>query len=94
VARLGSKTHPVVVRVHSEKKALAAHAACREFDLHCIVRVEPERPEDLSDLERALDPPGYHRGRPKSRRNAPCPCGSGKKSKKCCKGLALRAAMG
>lgn len=30
------------------------------------------------------NPPTYIREKPKTRRNDPCPCGSGKKYKKCC----------
>jgi SWIM/SEC-C metal-binding protein len=93
VPRLGSKARPVVVRVPTQEQALATSAVCREFDLHCIVDVEPDQPEDLRDLERALDPPGYA-GLHRIGRNDPCPCGSGKKYKKCCDGRELAAATG
>ncbi len=42
-------------------------------------------PEDLPDLAQALPPGGStDGGKHKVGRNAPCPCGSGKKYKKCC----------
>jgi SWIM/SEC-C metal-binding protein len=89
MARLGSKRRPVVVRVQTREKAQEAFALCQEFGLHCIVGVEPGKPEDLSDLERALEPPTYVADQKKIGRNEPCPCGSGKKYKKCCQALAL-----
>jgi uncharacterized protein YecA (UPF0149 family) len=51
-------------------------------------RVEPDKPEDITDVERALHPPTPIRARAKVGRNEPCPCGSGIKTKKCCPELA------
>ncbi|MFV2044605.1 MAG: SEC-C metal-binding domain-containing protein [Anaerolineales bacterium] len=45
--------------------------------------IEPDQEEDLSDLERKLNPPVRHEVR-KIGRNELCTCGSGKKFKKCC----------
>jgi SWIM/SEC-C metal-binding protein len=42
-----------------------------------------DKPEDISDLEKALNPPQPLISM-KVGRNDPCPCGSGKKYKKCC----------
>ena len=42
-----------------------------------------DKPEDISDLERALSPPEPARAALKVGRNDPCPCGSGKKYKRC-----------
>ncbi len=42
------------------------------------------RPEDVSDMDHALRPPEPVLAAPKVGRNDPCPCGSGKKFKKCC----------
>ncbi|MCL0076849.1 SEC-C metal-binding domain-containing protein [Dehalococcoidia bacterium] len=35
-------------------------------------------------MDRALNSAPSHRVDPKTSRNEPCPCGSGKKYKKCC----------
>ena len=35
-------------------------------------------------LDRLFSPPAPYRAPPKIARNAPCPCGSGKKYKRCC----------
>lgn len=50
------------MRVQTWEKAREAFALCQEFGLHCVVEVAPDQPEDLSELERALEPPGYERG--------------------------------
>jgi hypothetical protein len=45
---------------------------------------QPEPDEDLPDIEDELFEEPYVRPMPKIGRNDPCPCGSGKKYKKCC----------
>ena len=46
----------------------------------------PDKPEDMGDVEQALVPPTPAVAAPKVGRNEPCPCGSGKKFKRCCDG--------
>jgi uncharacterized protein YecA (UPF0149 family) len=46
-----------------------------------IIGIEPQEKENISDVERLLNPPKPLISQ-KVDRNAPCPCGSGKKSKK------------
>jgi SWIM/SEC-C metal-binding protein len=46
--------------------------------------LEPDQPEDTTDLEILLNPPKTVIAERKPGRNEPCPCGSGKKYKKCC----------
>jgi hypothetical protein len=57
---------------------------CNGHGIECIVGVEPDQPEDINDVERALNPPTPIRAAPKPGRNDACPCGSGIKTKKCC----------
>ena len=45
---------------------------------------EPDKQEDISDLEKMLNPPKPVTSEKTVGRNDPCPCGSGKKFKKCC----------
>ncbi len=90
MSRLGSRKHPAVARVHTLARAGEVLSICCENDVEAIVGIEPDAPEDVSDIERALInrqpvPPSP----PKLGRNEPCPCGSGKKFKKCCAGAAL-----
>jgi uncharacterized protein YecA (UPF0149 family) len=56
---------------------------CKEVGVQAIVGVEPDQDEDITDLERAIQPPEPLRVA-KVGRNEPCPCGSGRKAKKCC----------
>jgi len=83
MAKLGSEKRPIIARVHSDEKARYVAETCAEHGWHYIIGFEPDKPEDISDLEKLLKP-----SRPtesmKVGRNEPCPCGSGKKYKKCC----------
>jgi SWIM/SEC-C metal-binding protein len=83
MAKLGSEKKPIVVRVHSDETARYVAETCEKNGWRYIIGFEPDKPEDISDLEKLLNPP-----RPvtsdKISRNDPCPCGSGKKYKKCC----------
>lgn len=83
MSKLGSKGNPARVRVQTEKRAVEILDYCNRKEWQVIVGIEPDKDEDVSDLERIENPP-----KPlvsvKIDRNAPCPCGSGKKAKKCC----------
>jgi SWIM/SEC-C metal-binding protein len=59
---------------------------CTEHGIHFILGIEPDKTEDISDVERALDASPPALASPKIGRNERCPCGSGKKFKKCCEG--------
>ncbi len=85
MARLGSRKRPAVVRVRAEDRASEILELCEDRGWHVIVGIEPEGPEDISDLERLLSPPQPAKQTTVGR-NEPCPCGSGKKFKKCCLG--------
>ena len=91
MAKLGSEKKPVIVRVHSEEKARYVAETCGANGWHYIIGFEsPEVPEDISDLERLLNPVAQVKST-KVPRNSPCPCGSGKKYKKCCANTTLVA---
>lgn len=87
MATIGTKQHPAVLRVNNEQRALELIAYCKEVGIQAIVGVEPDEPEDTTDLHRALNPPKPAIAAPKVGRNEPCPCGSGRKAKKCCPGV-------
>jgi len=57
---------------------------CNERGWKVTIGIEPDKPEDISDIERLLNPPAPIRAEPRVGRNDPCPCGSGLKFKKCC----------
>jgi SWIM/SEC-C metal-binding protein len=85
MAKLGTKDHPIIVRVKTEERGQYIAEECALRGWQYIIGFEPDKPEDISDFEKAINPP-----KPvlsdKIGRNDPCPCGSGKKFKKCCGG--------
>lgn len=83
MAKLGSEKRPIIVRVHTEEKAKYVAETCERNGWHFIIGFEPDEPEDISDLEKLLNPPQVVKSE-KTGRNDPCPCGSRKKYKKCC----------
>ncbi len=83
MAKLGTKAKPAIVRVQSEVRAKEVASIFEENGWHFILGIETDKPEDISDLERLLNPPKPIESK-KVGRNDPCPCGSGKKYKKCC----------
>ena len=84
MAKLGTDKYPAVVRVHSPERAEEILSICNEHGWQAIVGIEPDKPEDISDVERLLNPPEPVKAQVKVGRNESCPCGSGKKYKKCC----------
>ena len=83
MAQLGTKKKPLIVRVQSQAQAHYVMQQCAEHGWQVIVGIEPDKPEMLTDLERALHHP-IPTHVDKTGRNDPCPCSSGKKYKKCC----------
>jgi uncharacterized protein YecA (UPF0149 family) len=72
---------------------------CELNNLIFTCEIEPDYPEDICELEYLLNPKLFGGKKPKMKqvdnlpiernepiigRNDPCPCGSGKKYKKCC----------
>jgi len=90
LASIGSRKKPAVVRVQTTERAQRILEFCDENGIIAIVGVEPDKPEDISDIDRAILAREPIRSTPKVGRNEPCPCGSGKKFKKCCDGVPAR----
>lgn len=92
MARLGSAQRPAVVHVRSMLEAARIVSLCDERGWQVVVGIEPDKPEDVSDLNQLLgleEPQPGAGGTPAVRkaaagRNDPCPCGSGLKYKRCC----------
>ncbi len=84
MARIGSEKRPAVLRVQTERRAREIAEICDNNGIVYILGIEPDKAEDVSDMDRALRPPEPLIADPKVGRNDPCPCGSGKKFKKCC----------
>lgn len=84
MAKLGTESNPVTVRVRTDKRAHEIASICEEHGWKFIIGFEPDKPEDISDLDRLLNPSVPVTVVRKIGRNEPCPCGSAKKYKKCC----------
>jgi SWIM/SEC-C metal-binding protein len=82
--KLGTEKNPAVVIVPSEERLKEVESVFKENGWSCSISVAPEKPEDISDLTILLNPVKTRVAEKKESRNDPCPCGSGKKYKKCC----------
>jgi len=83
-AKLGTAKNPARVRVASPARESEIRALCDGRGWECLIEVDPQQPEDIADLERLLHPPRPVVADSRTGRNELCPCGSGKKYKKCC----------
>ena len=84
MGKLRSEKQPAMARVKSQKRAEEILSICNRRGWKVIVGIEPDKAEDISDVERLLNPPEAAKAQVKTGRNEPCPCGSGKKYKRCC----------
>lgn len=84
MAKLGSHKRPAVVRVQESDRAQEILEICNENGWQVIVGIEPDKQEDISDVEKLLNPPEPMLAHFKTGRNEPCSCGSGRKYKRCC----------
>ena len=92
MAKLGTSKRPAVARVQTMERAGEIMALCERHGWKVVVGIEPDKREDISDVERLLNPNKARRSKPRAAltakpkvgRNDPCPCGSGLKYKQCC----------
>ncbi len=82
--KLGTESNPAIVRVQTESRMKEIAAKFEKNDWKYTIGMEPDEPEDITDLEILLNPQKTVVAEKKVGRNDPCPCGSGKKYKKCC----------
>lgn len=83
MAKLGSVQHPARVRVRTRQRAEEIFAECARHGWQVIIGIEPDTDEDITDFERLVNPPKPIVVADRPGRNDPCPCGSGKKYKRC-----------
>ena len=83
-ARIGTEKQPAVVHVQTEERLKEVASIFEENGWKYVIELEPDKPEDITDLEILLNPLKPKLAERKVGRNEPCPCGSGKKYKKCC----------
>ena len=82
--KLGTQKKPAAVNVQTEERVKELESVFEENGWEYTIAVEPDKPEDITDLEILLNPLKTKIAEKKVGRNEPCPCGSGKKYKKCC----------
>ena len=83
-AKLGTEKNPAVVHVKTKKRMKEVAKIFEENNWKYQIEVISDEPEDIADLEILLNWPEPKHTEKKVGRNDPCPCGSGKKYKKCC----------
>ena len=84
MARIGTEKRPAFLRVKTERRAQEIAAICGNNGIHFLIELAPDKTEDVSEMDYALRPPEPVVAGPKIGRNDTCPCGSGRKFKKCC----------
>jgi SWIM/SEC-C metal-binding protein len=82
--KLGTEKMPAVVRVKTKARMKEVASKFEKHSWKYKIELKPDEPEDITDLKRLLKPPKPKIAEKKIGRNEPCPCGSGKKYKKCC----------
>lgn len=83
-AKVGTEKNPAIVNVQTKKRAAELKSIFEQNGWNYKIELEPDQPEDITDLEVLLNPQKTRLTEKKVGRNEPCPCGSGKKYKKCC----------
>jgi len=86
MAKIGSKAHPIIVRVQTEARASEVFKICTDHGFEVIIGIEPDKVENIHDLKKALKaaPPPLPLRPLQVSPNDYCPCGSNKKFKVCC----------
>jgi SWIM/SEC-C metal-binding protein len=83
-AKLGTEKNPAHVNVQTKKRVKELESVFEKNGWEHSIELDSDKPEDINDLEMLLNPPKTKIAEKKVGRNEPCPCGSGKKHKKCC----------
>lgn len=95
--KLGDSGKPIRFRVQDQERVGELAEICEKNNWKFVCGIEPDEPEDISELEYMLNPKAFGNKEPKMKnfttpikkeiqigRNDNCPCGSGLKYKKCC----------
>ena len=83
-AKLGTEKNPAIVNVKTKKRVKELESVFEKNGWKYSIELDSGKPEDINDLEMLLNPPKTVIAEKKVGRNELCPCGSGKKHKKCC----------
>jgi len=83
-AKFGTENNPAIVNVQTKERMKELQSVFEKNGWKYKIELEPDKPENIKDLEILLNPLKTSIAEKKVGRNEPCPCGSGKKYKKCC----------
>ena len=83
-SKLGTEKQPALISVQTQEREKELAAIFEQNNWAYKIEVDPDKPENIVDLERLQNPVAPVRVEQKTGRNDPCPCNSGKKFKKCC----------
>jgi len=83
-AKFGTENNPAIVNVQTKERMKELESVFEKNGWKYKIELEPDKPENIKDLEILLNPLKTSIAEKKVGRNEPCPCGSGKKYKKCC----------
>ena len=83
-AKLGTEKNPAAVTVKTKKRMKEVASIFEKAEWKYTIEVDRKKPEDVTDLDVLLNWPQPQEVEETPGRNDPCPCGSGKKYKKCC----------
>lgn len=82
--KLGSEEAPLSIVVNSQDRQTEIEAILAQHQLIANITLDAEQEENTIELETILNKPKPTSFEKTPNRNDPCPCGSGKKYKKCC----------
>ena len=84
VLKLGSKKSPAQISVQTEARKSEIEVIISQNKWFAEIAINADAPENIKDLEFLQENEVVSVTTNKAGRNDPCPCGSGKKFKKCC----------
>lgn len=82
--KIGAIKNPAVVVVKTMERRNELKKIFDENGWSCRIKIRPDQEEDIRDLESLQRVGVTVVNETATKRNDPCPCGSGKKYKKCC----------
>lgn len=82
--KLGTTANPLTLTVNSQARKDEVALIATEHKLVANITVDEAAEENLRELNAFINTPKTQQVEKTPERNAPCPCGSGKKYKKCC----------
>ena len=82
--KLGSKKKPAQISVQTEQRKQEIEVILKQNKWFAEITVDADAAENIKELEFLKDNQVISVTAPVAGRNDPCPCGSGKKFKKCC----------